>query len=57
MAGTGCKAKVNGYAGNMGGSPKSTTDGKDTGPNATNSMGKFTNTPVSPTANKASRNQ
>lgn len=56
MAGTGCKAKVNGYAGNMGGSPKSTTGGKDIGPHATNSMEKFTNRPVSPNANAASCN-
>lgn len=56
MAGTGCKAKVNGYAGNLGGSIKSTTGGKDTGPHATNSMEKFTNRPVSPNANSRADN-
>jgi hypothetical protein len=41
-----CNSKVNGYAGNMGGSPKSTTDGRDIGPNATNSGPKLQNTPL-----------
>ena len=54
---TGCNSKVNGNAGNMGGTPKSTTDGRDTGPNATNSGPKFQNTPLSPNANANSRNK
>ncbi len=51
---TGCKSHPNGSAGNMGGSPKSITDGKDTGPHATNSGPKVQNTPISPNANRAS---
>ncbi len=40
-----------------GGSPKPTNDGKDLGPDATNSMGKFKNKPLSPNANANSRNK
>lgn len=41
------KGKIHG-----GGKPKDTTDGKDLGPHATNSMGKFKNKPLSPNANE-----
>ncbi len=41
----------------MKGGPKSTDLGKSTSRDATNSMGKFSNTELSPNANANSRNQ
>jgi hypothetical protein len=37
------------------GGPKSTTDGRDLGPHATNSLGKFTNKMLSPNAQAAAQ--
>ena len=52
-----CNACVNGPMGKVlgdKGATKSTTGGKDIGPNATNSMGKFSNTMLSPNSEAAS---